>query len=563
MRQHVKNFAQYGIFVLLLILVYFFLKWNIAHSYSMNILLDQHLDLTINEETYTDITLSEFPFKDLNKGDKIVIQGKIPKEHIDAAVMQFHVYHATIDLYIERKLIYTEGQEAYRNNDFIGGSYNWMSIPSGYEGKPFRLELRITENNPFNSLEPIKFQSERVLIRNFMVENLVQIIIAVLMFCVSILLVSAKVLIGKRRWQHKSLLYVAAISCMTSFWILSNTGVINFFIENSPTVAVIEYIMSYSMVPFLFLYALEIRKEKRVRDAMKGCFVMSIVFGVMAVGLHYLHIVHLSQVVFVQHILLMVGYAIMVLESVSSNKVKNNPSQKVQLWGINMACTILVMDVIRLVIFKSIAHNNVFEYESFLPIASLILVITLCVASMYRVGQAFYEAGEKKTLEEIAYTDALTGIANRAKCIERFSNYNNKVQDLCVITFDLNDFKRVNDEFGHLRGDAMLITFATMLKQTYEEIGFIGRMGGDEFLVVLVNSEEEYIVETLQQLSRRCSEYKEQNISFAYGYACNAPDNTVDIWGLYEAADQAMYRCKNRQKLSNKINQVTANFTFE
>lgn len=529
----------------------------------MNVLLDQHLDLTINEETYTDITLSEFTFEDINKGDKIVIQGKLPKEYIDAAMMQFNVQHAAIDLYIERKLIYSEGQETYRKNDFIGGSYNWMPVPSDYEGKTFRLELRISENNAFHSLAPIKFQSERVLIRNFIVDNLVQIIIAVLLLCVSILLVSANVLIGKRRWKNKSLLYVGAIACMTSFWILSNTGVISFFIDNLSKVAEIEYIMDYSILPFLFLYALEILKEKRIRDAMKVCVVASTTFVVLAVSLHYLHIVHLSQVVFIQQILLIVGFGIMMLEMVLSKKVIYTPSQKIQLGGIYTVCTILVVDVIRLVIFKKIAHNNLFEYESFLPIAVLFLVVSFCIDSMYRVGQAFYEAGEKKMLEEIAYTDALTGIANRAKCIERFSFYNNKVQELCIITFDLNEFKRVNDEFGHLRGDALLIQFATLLKQTYEEIGFLGRMGGDEFLVVLENCEEEFILETLQQLSRQCSEHKEQEISFAYGYACNTSDATVDIWGLYEAADQSMYQCKNRQKLSKKINQVSGNFTME
>jgi len=83
----------------------------------------------------------------------------------------------------------------------------------------------------------------------------------------------------------------------------------------------------------------------------------------------------------------------------------------------------------------------------------------------------------------LAYTDGLTNTNNRAAVDIKFKELDNKYKsNITIVSFDLNNFKYVNDNFGHHIGDELLIKFAGILQETLGSIGFVGRMGGDEFI---------------------------------------------------------------------------------
>lgn len=90
-----------------------------------------------------------------------------------------------------------------------------------------------------------------------------------------------------------------------------------------------------------------------------------------------------------------------------------------------------------------------------------------------------------KSAEDIAFQDAVTGIANR-RCIERQIAWNMRHNEsFCVTMFDLNGFKPVNDRYGHSAGDNLLKQFATELRNNTRAEDVVGRWGGDEFVVVM------------------------------------------------------------------------------
>ena len=94
----------------------------------------------------------------------------------------------------------------------------------------------------------------------------------------------------------------------------------------------------------------------------------------------------------------------------------------------------------------------------------------------------------------LAYTDGLTNTNNRAAVDIKFKELDNKYKsNITIVSFDLNNFKYVNDNFGHHIGDELLIKFAGILQETLGSIGFVGRMGWDEFIAILNNIDIEVI----------------------------------------------------------------------
>lgn len=96
-----------------------------------------------------------------------------------------------------------------------------------------------------------------------------------------------------------------------------------------------------------------------------------------------------------------------------------------------------------------------------------------------------------KLAEDAAHTDELTGIANR-RTIERQIAWNIRHgEPFCVTMFDLNEFKPVNDQYGHSVGDKLLKQFATELRNNSRAEDVVGRWGGDEFIVVMAGGAKE------------------------------------------------------------------------
>jgi diguanylate cyclase (GGDEF)-like protein len=99
---------------------------------------------------------------------------------------------------------------------------------------------------------------------------------------------------------------------------------------------------------------------------------------------------------------------------------------------------------------------------------------------------------DKKRFQLLATTDSLTGVRNRGAImnliddeIKRFPNYN---KPFCIVLFDIDDFKKVNDKYGHTVGDEVLIEITKLVQAAIGDTDCIGRYGGEEFLIFLPNT---------------------------------------------------------------------------
>ncbi|MGB8517055.1 MAG: GGDEF domain-containing protein, partial [Gallionella sp.] len=160
----------------------------------------------------------------------------------------------------------------------------------------------------------------------------------------------------------------------------------------------------------------------------------------------------------------------------------------------------------------------------------------------------------KESLQHMAHHDALTGIANRRYFEDVFQRtYNLAARNQSkfgLLSLDLNDFKPVNDLYGHAVGDALLKAVTERLVETIRTTDFCARIGGDEFSVLIenVNSEVD-ILDVTYKLSQALSKpfYLQErvlHISASIGSALY-PDEGVTMDALMLVADSKMYRQKN------------------
>lgn len=165
------------------------------------------------------------------------------------------------------------------------------------------------------------------------------------------------------------------------------------------------------------------------------------------------------------------------------------------------------------------------------------------------------------SIVHLAINDELTKISNR----RGFKILGQHSLNLCtrhgftstLVYFDLNNFKQINDKFGHSEGDKVLISFAIQLKDMLRESDVCARVGGDEFVALLGNTTESKAEELVARLHNIIDIYNKNaelgyNIKFSHGTVEYDPRKHSDIKSLINAGDQLMYERKRQQ--ANVIN---------
>lgn len=156
-------------------------------------------------------------------------------------------------------------------------------------------------------------------------------------------------------------------------------------------------------------------------------------------------------------------------------------------------------------------------------------------------------------LSKMSITDTLTGAWNRKhmeECLEKFIN--DKTNPLSIILFDIDYFKKVNDDYGHIAGDEILKKLVKIIKNTIGTKGIITRYGGEEFLIILpnMNKEETYnIAELVRKNVQKNLKIKTNKITVSGG--CAEYDNKQSIYDFIEKADRKLYEAKENGR--NKI----------
>lgn len=192
----------------------------------------------------------------------------------------------------------------------------------------------------------------------------------------------------------------------------------------------------------------------------------------------------------------------------------------------------------------------------------IILAVSMALLSLL-LGILLVHNQKTKEIRIMSETDALTGLYNRRAAEEHITRQmqaDGRNPD-CVrplISIDLDKFKQVNDTYGHLEGDSLLIAVADSIKTSVHNSDIVGRIGGDEFIVYLGNVTDKKDAEAvadklctaIRSLSTLKPEWSEISASIGISFADRAE---IEMEELYIAADKAMYSSKGNGRNQYQI----------
>jgi len=200
--------------------------------------------------------------------------------------------------------------------------------------------------------------------------------------------------------------------------------------------------------------------------------------------------------------------------------------------------------------FITVLHEEktYFTFENFKLVQSLIHHATL----------ALVNAVLREKLEKAVITDYLTGLYSRKYLDKMFNKHMKKDKQGTLILFDIDDFKKINDEYGHSVGDEVIIAVAAIIKNSISSQDIAARWGGEEFAIYLPHVGLIKGVQVAEEIRKKVAENTKPSVTFSCGVSTWNDKNTDNVNDVFIRADRALYEAKeigkNRVIIDDQLN---------
>lgn len=178
-----------------------------------------------------------------------------------------------------------------------------------------------------------------------------------------------------------------------------------------------------------------------------------------------------------------------------------------------------------------------------------------------------------KILKKYIIKDELTEVLNRRGIKEEFDilfkeaiyskNHPKtrkiQIENFSIIFIDIDNFKKINDKYGHFVGDVVLKKIAEIFRKKARKIDLVGRLGGEEFIIGLMGASEDEAYKKSEEIRKyvnsyvRLPKYKDLRITLSLGVASIKKSKSKTVEQLISAADKAMYEAKYKKGKNNTV----------
>ncbi len=520
--------------------------------------LDEGWTVNYATNTYYPEVLSKTAMPVANMNDVITATCILPDIQLEPAVLHFRTILSTCDVYLDNKLIYDFGHDYEEANQMLPKFHHFVALPEDYPGKEIKLVITAKENDAFSGLSPVELGNEEDIARSVAQDSRLSLAIGVFLVMIGFVMIILAPMFIFSGNHDISIVFSGLISMMLGLYILCFNDLFWLFSDQPPMYTFVEYISLYCipMAMIGFLTAANHIPHKKVGIVI---WIINTGFALTTALLHVTNIVHICHFVSYLHLIAIVEgvYIIAALIIVDYKRcvlaeeyVKANKSTTMLIIGLILFLGCSVIDIIKFNILKFLSIGEVNAKISFMTVGAFIFILCLILNYFYHCIEFISETNTKQKLEGLAYSDSLTSLANRSKCELTMAELSG---EYTILSIDLDHLKFTNDNYGHSEGDKLISGFSDILKNSFTDASLIGRMGGDEFIVI-----SPYVDEPRTKRNLACfedlmnyhnSEKSNLKYSASYGFATSTEkgfSHDVSSQEVYLLADTRMYKMKSR-----------------
>ena len=205
-------------------------------------------------------------------------------------------------------------------------------------------------------------------------------------------------------------------------------------------------------------------------------------------------------------------------------------------------------------IASTLEQKSKFEQQSHQQLANKLNEMSAKVEQLEQQSKVFEDKlaeQQKKSMQ-----DALTKLANRAAFDDFFAKsmvrFHHKPFELALVVIDIDDFKKINDSYGHTAGDKTLQVIANSIVKNVSKDVFAGRYGGEEFVLIYSRTQEKTLIDELNNINKYVArlpfKFKSNKVSITLSIGATHIKSDDNIHTAFERADQAMYKAKKQGK---------------
>jgi len=453
-------------------------------------------------------------------------------------------------------VVYLEGQEIHRVEkpetrgiaSPLASTWVMFKLPQDFQEKTLKIILKSDVTAFSGHVNKVMLGDSSTLVNYVIEQGFSGFIVFLILFVMGSLLMLFAIF--AKSLPDNRFLYLGLLVISTSIWILSEARLLQFFIGNRYIIGGISYLMVPLMGGFFSLYVKETiffeQWNKRLMQMMAGLYLFLLIATMI------LQVLGISEFIETMNITLMViFFNIVIFSALMFEELvkKSNQDAKQFFKYVSVLSVSVIMEGI-------VFYTNQFNYTSFfIRIGSLIFFGLLLTDSYLYFKRSLQSQKERDLYEALAYTDILTGGNNRAAFERDFEMLRNKEVQFRLVLLDLNELKYINDNYGHGSGDEAIRTLYVMMHDAFMPEGICYRIGGDEFAILMENTEETAIKLKILQMIKylKCAE---NQVEYPLEVAIGTDVYDVKTWSnltkFYHHVDQQMYADKLEKKQRRK-----------
>ena len=474
----------------------------------------------------------------------------------NAATLLLVTDSCMVQVYCYDTLLYTACKKEYEEGLLVPNMTHLISVPIDYQGQPLTVVLTAARNGAKIDTTGFCFGDIESIARSFTQRKGFAILFACFLIGFGSIMILLQLLIKRSLSESTSYIFQGLLLLNLGFFVSQYNHLSQFMLRDDIFNTYFLYI-HLILIPYL-LYSVMVANQNLTKSKVNNTLLaLDITVAVIVSILNSTGVIHINELtgiicLFVGlHMLITLIHLIIVN---SRSKRTKKMFSYVDLGNQSVyfgLCVLIISCILELAVWRFGISRRVIPASDvrgcFMMVGVLIMAACIIISYFYHCVAIQKDEAISSALKGLAYVDKLTELSNRTYCARVMESLNKGKRPCIIISLDLDGLKRINDVEGHQKGDLYITGFARLMREVFADELLVGRMGGDEFIIVLAGEDSIYCQSLMSALDDACRANKDGfAYKYSYGTAKSSELPEYNTHSQYMLADQRMYVMKEQ-----------------